>query len=102
MNSQIKSVKIGSKTSISVDYSGEGEMIVFLHGIGGNKKNWEDNLEFFSKKFLSVAWDARGYGESDDYSGNFNFQDVLDDLKEVLKYFSINKFLNSFSRRYSY
>ena len=91
MNSQIKSVKIGSKTLISLDYSGEGEMIVFLHGIGGNKKNWEDNLEFFSKKFLSVAWDARGYGESDDYSGNFNFQDVLDDLKEVLKYFKKDK-----------
>ena len=38
MNDHIKSIKIGSNPSISVDYSGEGEMIVFLHGIGGNKK----------------------------------------------------------------
>ena len=46
-------------------------MVIFLHGIGGNKKNWEGNLPFFSKKFLSVAWDTRGYGESEDYSGDF-------------------------------
>jgi 3-oxoadipate enol-lactonase len=91
MNNQLKSVKIGSKPSISVDYSGEGEMIIFLHGIGGNKKNWEDNLDFFSKHFLSVAWDTRGYGESDDYLGNLNFQDILDDLKGVLKYFNKDK-----------
>ena len=92
MNDHIKSIKIGSNPSISVDYSGEGEMIVFLHGIGGNKKNWDENIKFFSKKFfLSVAWDTRGYGESDDYIGNLNFQDVLDDLKKVLKYFNKDK-----------
>ena len=91
MNNQLKTIKIGSKPSISVDYLGEGEMIVFLHGIGGNKKNWEENVEFFSSKFLSVAWDTRGYGESDDYLGSLNFQDVLDDLKKVLKYFNKDK-----------
>ena len=52
MNDHIKSIKIGSNPSISVDYSGEGEMIVFLHGIGGNKKNWDENIKFFSKKFF--------------------------------------------------
>jgi 3-oxoadipate enol-lactonase len=91
MNHQLKSIKISSNPSISVDYSGEGEMIVFLHGIGGNKKNWDESIQFFSKKFLSVAWDTRGYGESDDYIGSLNFQDVLDDLKKVLKYFNKDK-----------
>ena len=56
----IKSIKIGKSPSISVDYAGEGEMLIFLHGIGGNKKNWKDNHYFFSDKFLSVAWDTRG------------------------------------------
>ena len=92
MNHQLKSIKISSNPSISVDYSGEGEMIVFLHGIGGNKKNWDESIQFFSKKFLSVAWDTRGYGESDDYIGSLNFQDVLDDLKKVLKLVLILQF----------
>ena len=52
MNDHIKSIKIGSNPSISVDYLGEGEMIVFLHGIGGNKRNWDESIQFFSKKFF--------------------------------------------------
>ena len=91
MVSIIKNVKIGSQPSISVDYIGQGEMVIFLHGIGGNKKNWEGNLPFFSKKFLAVAWDTRGYGESEDYSGDFIFDDILDDLKRVLDYFGRDK-----------
>jgi len=91
MVSIIKNIKIGSQPSISVDYIGQGEMVIFLHGIGGNKKNWEGNLPFFSKKFLSVAWDTRGYGESEDYSGDFIFEDILDDLKRVLDYFDRDK-----------
>ena len=66
-------------------------MIIFLHGIGGNKKNWTENLIFFSQKFLSVAWDTRGYGESEDYEGDLNFEDILDDLLTVFKHFNRNK-----------
>ncbi|MDA7579419.1 alpha/beta hydrolase [Alphaproteobacteria bacterium] len=81
------SIKIGSKPSISVDYSGQGEMVLFLHGIGGNKKNWKNNINFFSKNFLTVAWDTRGYGDSDDYNGELNFDNILDDLKKVIDFF---------------
>jgi pimeloyl-ACP methyl ester carboxylesterase len=83
----VTSIKIGSKPSISVDYSGQGEMVLFLHGIGGNKKNWKNNISFFSKQFLSVALDTRGYGDSDDYKGELDFNDVLDDLRKVIDFF---------------
>lgn len=83
----VTSIKIGSKPSISVDYSGQGEMVLFLHGIGGNKKNWKNNINFFSKNFLTVAWDTRGYGDSDDYSGELDFDNILDDLKKVIDFF---------------
>ena len=88
---EINTTKIRSNPSISIDYAGQGEMIIFLHGIGGNKKNWTENLNFFSQKFLSVAWDTRGYGESEDYEGDLNFEDVLDDLVRVFKHFNRNK-----------
>ena len=87
----VKSIKVSENPSISIDYAGEGEMLIFLHGIGGNKKNWKENIIFFSDKFLSVAWDTRGYGESDDYEGILNFDDILDDLKKVLDYFNKNE-----------
>ena len=87
----VTSIKIGSKPSISVDYSGQGEMVLFLHGIGGNKKNWKNNISFFSKQFIAVALDTRGYGESDDYNGELDFNDVLDDLKKVIDFFDKDK-----------
>ena len=88
---EINNTKVGNNPSISIDYAGKGEMIIFLHGIGGNKKNWTENLIFFSKKFLSVAWDTRGYGESDDYEGDLNFEDVLYDLVKIFKHFNKDK-----------
>tara|TARA_X000000950_G_C13908144_1_gene657819 strand:+ start:3305 stop:4126 length:822 start_codon:yes stop_codon:yes gene_type:complete len=83
--------KIGPSPFISVDEYGEGDLVIFLHGIGGNKRNWLSNFESFSKHFKTVAWDARGYGESDDYDGELNFDDFAQDLNKVIEYFSRKK-----------
>jgi 3-oxoadipate enol-lactonase len=80
-------IKIGPTPGISVDCMGKGELVVFLHGIGGNKRNWHDNLPAFAEHFHAVAWDARGYGESDDYDGELNRLDFSHDLRRVLDYF---------------
>ena len=63
---------------------GKGDPVIFLHGIGGNKRNWDDNLEYFAHKFQLITWDTRGYGDSEDYYGPFNFGDVVEDLNKVL------------------
>jgi 3-oxoadipate enol-lactonase len=79
--------RIGPEPFIAVDHLGEGELLVFLHGIGGNKRNWHDNLPAFGRHFHAVAWDARGYGESDDYEGDLVFRDFSHDLARVLDHF---------------
>ena len=76
---------------ICMDVAGEGNLLVFLHGIGGNKINWHLQLPEFSKHFKSVAWDARGYGESDDYEGDLEFSDFSRDLLRVLDHFEVQK-----------
>ena len=82
---------IGPAPFISVDECGDGDLVILLHGIGGNKKNWIPNMESFSKHFKTVAWDARGYGDSDDYDGELNFDDFAGDLNKVIEYFSYEK-----------
>jgi len=82
---------ISKSPKISVKYFGKGDLIIFLHGIGGNKDNWDQNLPEISKNFLCVAWDTRGYGESDDYEGPLDFNDVLEDLKKVILFFKKDK-----------
>lgn len=80
----ITTVTVGRSPRISVDTAGEGELLICLHGIGGNKRNWHCNFPAFARHFRIAAWDARGYGESDDYDGPFDFDLVAADLARVL------------------
>jgi 3-oxoadipate enol-lactonase len=38
--------------------------LVFLHGIGGAARAWRGQLDFFSDRYRSIAWDMPGYGGS--------------------------------------
>ena len=78
---------ISNNPKISINYDGQGDLIIFLHGIGGNKDNWNSNIISLSDEYLCVAWDARGYGESGDYSGNLDFDDMIEDLLLIFDYF---------------
>jgi 3-oxoadipate enol-lactonase len=83
----LKTERIGPAPHIAVDHAGEGELVIFLHGIGGNKRNWHDNLPAFAEHYHAVACDARGYGESDDYDGPLDFSDFARDVARVLDHF---------------
>lgn len=76
---------------IAVEHMGSGEPLIFLHGIGGNRTNWRDQMPAFSQHFHTMSWDARGYGSSDDYEGDLDFSDYSHDLKRVLDHFGIDK-----------
>jgi len=58
--------------------------VIFLHGIGGNRTNWREQLAALSAELCCVAWDARGYGDSDDPVGDWKFADFSRDLLRVL------------------
>jgi 3-oxoadipate enol-lactonase len=72
---------------IAVDQAGDGPLVVMMHGIGGNRTNWHDQLPEFAGHFHSVSWDARGYGASDDYEGPLDFGDFARDLVRLLEHF---------------
>jgi len=74
-----------------VDQAGDGPLLVLLHGIGGNRTNWTAQIGAFTKNFHTVAWDARGYGESDDYDGPLEFEDFAGDLLRLVDYFKAER-----------
>lgn len=45
--------------------SGVGDVVVFLHGLGGTRTAWPDQLATLSDHRRCVAWDMPGYGDSD-------------------------------------
>lgn len=46
--------------------AGGGPVIVFLHGIGSGSQGWEAQLDHFAANYRAIAWDAPGYGGSDE------------------------------------
>ena len=80
-------VRIGPAPRIAVEHTGAGPLVVFLHGIGGNRNNWRDQLPALAQGLHACAWDARGYGDSDDYEGALDFADFSRDLERVLDHF---------------
>jgi pimeloyl-ACP methyl ester carboxylesterase len=43
---------------------GEGEPIIFIHGIAGCWRNWLENLPYFGRTHRAIALDLPGFGDS--------------------------------------
>lgn len=88
----LKTDRIGPSPAIEVDHIGEGDFVLCLHGIGGNRRNWHDNLPALAKAgFHAAAWDARGYGGSDDYDGPLRLEDLRGDVLRLLDHFGVGR-----------
>ncbi len=49
---------------LNYEIAGEGEAIVFLHGMTGSTKDWAKQISVLSPKYKAVALDQRGHGKS--------------------------------------
>ena len=36
---------------IAIEHGGNGPLVLFMHGVGGNRSNWQDQLPPFAKTF---------------------------------------------------
>jgi 3-oxoadipate enol-lactonase len=88
---EFQTVRVSGSPQIAVDHAGNGDLVVFLHGIGGNRRNWRDVLLALSDRYHTVAWDGRGWGDSEDYDGPLRFEDMAADLARVLDHFGAAK-----------
>jgi 3-oxoadipate enol-lactonase len=83
----IRTRHIPGTPGLTVDEAGTGELVLFMHGIGGNRTNWTRQVQNFGEHCLAVAWDARGYNGSEDYDGELDFSDFARDILRVLKFY---------------
>src|ERR1700733_13644823 len=54
-----------SHGQISFRSRGDGETVVFLHGLLGSSKSWAFQFDRLSRDYRMIAWDAPGYGQSE-------------------------------------
>lgn len=76
---------------IAVEHGGAGPLVLFLHGVGGNRSNWRPQLAALASRFHVAAWDARGYGDSDDAPGGLSMADFSADVLRVLDRFGADR-----------
>lgn len=82
---------VGPSPRLAVEWTGSGPLVLFLHGIGGNRTTWEAQLQAVGTQFLAAAWDARGYLDSEDYDGPLQFEHFADDVRRVLDAFGAER-----------
>jgi len=62
---------------------GDGDVILFLHGVGGGAYSWMPQLNSFSLKYKAAAWNMPGYGKST-WNGDMKFTILADALLLLL------------------
>jgi 3-oxoadipate enol-lactonase len=87
----VETIHVGPAPRIALTVHGSGPLVLFLHGIGGHRHHWREQVPVFATRFKAVAWDARGYGESDDYDGPLDFAAFTQDVLRVLDFFKAPK-----------
>ena len=73
--------------------AGTGIPVVFVHEFAGDYRSWEGQMRYFSARYRSITFSARGYLPSDvPEDENAYGQDVqVDDLKGLLDALGIDK-----------
>lgn len=71
--------------NVFYEVQGEGETIVFIHGLGSSSQDWVYQTEFFSDHYRVIAYDVRGHGQSDKPTGPYSVPMFSADLANLLK-----------------
>jgi len=73
--------------SINLNYEmvGDGEPLLFIHGLGSSLRDWEKQVEFFCIEYKVICFDLRGHGRSDKPEGPYSIALFVSDCVELIK-----------------
>ncbi len=73
--------------------AGNGNVVVFLHGMTGSNKDWANQIAVLSLKYKVIAWDNRGHGKSDApaLEEDYSIPIFANDVYGLLKHLNIKK-----------
>ena len=72
--------------------AGEGEPVVFLHGLPESWYSWHYQLEALSDEYRVIAIDLKGYGQSDKADGNYSADQVAEEVLALLDAIGLDRF----------
>ena len=69
---------------IYYESAGQGDAIIFCHGMGGNHASWFQQVPVFAHTYRTITWDQRGFGRSTNHGGPTHPTLATCDLKMLL------------------
>src|SRR3990172_11001324 len=72
---------------------GEGMPLIFVHEFAGESQSWRPQVNFFARRYRTIAYNARGYPPSDVPTDPIGYsQDqAVDDIRGLLDALGIEK-----------
>ena len=71
--------------------SGQGEALVFIHGLGSSSQDWAYQVPFFAEQYQVLTYDVRGHGQRKKVKGPYSVAMFATDLADLLKELKIEK-----------
>lgn len=69
---------------IYYEIAGEGQPLVMIHAGVADNRQWNNEFEYFAKRFRVLRYDLRGYGKSEPVAGEFSHLQDLSALLDTL------------------
>jgi pimeloyl-ACP methyl ester carboxylesterase len=70
--------------NIFYEIHGEGEILIFIHGLGSSSQDWEKQIDDFSTRYKVILVDMRGHGQTDKPSGQYSVPIFARDLAGLM------------------
>jgi len=83
-------VKI-NEIELYYDTKGQGEPLIFIHGVGGSSLFWLPQIDPLSPYFKVLVYDLRGHGLSSIPPSGYSIRDHTEDLYLLLNRLELNK-----------
>lgn len=71
--------------NLHYEISGEGQPLLFIHGLGSSARDWELQVAEFSRSYRVITFDLRGHGRSDKPAGPYSLPMFAADTAGLLR-----------------
>lgn len=73
--------------------AGTGTPIVFVHEFSGDLRSWEAQIQYFSRRYRCIAFNARGYPPSDvpERVASYSHETAVEDIAVVMRHLKVRK-----------
>ena len=80
-----------NNTGIYYEVTGQGEPLVFIHGLASSSRSWKKQVPFFARHYKVITFDIRGHGRSDKpLREPYSIKLFANDIVELMKVLGID------------